>query len=515
MSQVSSDCSDEWETVEGKEINRTNTYREPVVVSLERESKPKYSKILHINQLNCALAIAIYKNSWLRNPLFISMVLSIIPIALQESISVNLNNIAALLSFLRRKFTTSGSKFCNSLADLLHQTKSFCCSQEALSMILCCLLRQSGMLSRMNFSIFPCWYYNKDIDFDLYGVWVDLYRPSNKSWMVIDAIDGNVDLPFADFEKNIVNRHKHKSCSSKKDFLCYVIALDCYNNVVDVTKRYANKYFSKSIKGVVKEWDSILKCWKSYLPINYQSIYKEESINLSQKTLNEPMPKSLSELKSHQLYVLANDIPKHKMLKKNQRIVGKVKGVDVYKKTELLNLYPKDKWMRLGKAVKENENPLSVLRRKKRDRQNLENETFTEYPLYSEEQVIDHVRPNLIEGRIPKNKYNNIEIYHPNMVPLGCVEIPYKQASAVCKELGIECVDCVIGFDYSKKGIVPVYSGVVAFEKDRKVILSALENIVVNESLLVEQDRINKEISERRKKEQMEEIDTYLDSLFQ
>ena len=508
--------SDEWESV-NNDITRPLVL-EPLVISLERKRarNGKDIKRFHIDQLCSAIAFSFIKNSWINNHEFTAVVLSIIPVTIQQGIMRNLDNLKQLVDFLRLQFVITESNYCNSLQELIMQTKSYQCSKEAISLIFCTCLRQLNIVSRLNFAIFPCWYYADPtiIDFDLYTSWVDIYSPSKSSWIAVDVVSGNIDLNQNAMETLIVNRCRRIESKSNKKCLSYVIAIDAYNNISDVTKRYANKYFGKSCKGRIKEWELILGLGKRPIPVSLQSIYYEEQTKLAELAVQEPMPTTISDLQSHPLFILEKNIPAHKLLKDKEIPVGKVRGINVYRKTQLMNLFPKEKWLKMGKSVKNDARPLSTIKRKKRSRSDLETETHTEYQLYSIEQVEELVPPQLVNGHIPKNKFNNIEIYHPNMVPIDCVHIPYKEAADVCRELGLEYVNCVVGFDFAKGGGFPIYLGVVAFANQAKIIMGAIENVVINTSIVENEIQIKEQQRLLRIEQKSKDIDAYLDTVF-
>ena len=49
--------------------------------------------------------------------------------------------------------------------------------------------------------------------------------------------------------------------------------------------------------------------------------------------------------------------------------------------------------------------------------------------LYAEFQTEVYVPPPVVEGRVPKNSFGNIDIYVPSMVPQGGTHVPRKDHS--------------------------------------------------------------------------------------
>ena len=69
------------------------------------------------------------------------------------------------------------------------------------------------------------------------------------------------------------------------------------------------------------------------------------------------------------------------------------------------------------------------------------------------------------------NEYGNIELFNGDLPSSTCwVNLP--KVMSICKKLEIEAVPALIGFDKLSDGrSVPVISGAVCFEKDRKMII--------------------------------------------
>jgi xeroderma pigmentosum group C-complementing protein len=66
------------------------------------------------------------------------------------------------------------------------------------------------------------------------------------------------------------------------------------------------------------------------------------------------------------------------------------------------------------------------------------------------------------DGKIPQNKYGNIELFNGPLPP-ECKYLDYPKIMPTAKKLGLDYVPAVIGFEISKGGSHPVIKGAVVF----------------------------------------------------
>lgn len=101
----------------------------------------------------------------------------------------------------------------------------------------------------------------------------------------------------------------------------------------------------------------------------------------------------------------------------------------------------------------------------------------------------------VINGRIPKNAYNNVDLYRPSMLPSGAVHltdsnltrhlapglIDTLRAATVrlpslkrlARKLDIDCAEAVVGFEYHGGRSVPTLDGVVVAEEHEEAMREA------------------------------------------
>lgn len=85
----------------------------------------------------------------------------------------------------------------------------------------------------------------------------------------------------------------------------------------------------------------------------------------------------------------------------------------------------------------------------------------------------------MIDGRVPKNIYGNLDIYVPSMVPTGGVHIPHPDTSRAARVLGIDYADAVTGFAFRGRHGTAIITGAVIAESCRDAVeevISAFED---------------------------------------
>lgn len=93
--------------------------------------------------------------------------------------------------------------------------------------------------------------------------------------------------------------------------------------------------------------------------------------------------------------------------------------------------------------------------------QNIADEDNAGTALYAAHQTKIYSAPPVVNGRIPKNVYRNLDVYVPSMVPLGGIHIPHPETARAAKIIGIDYADAVTGFVFKGRHGTAVTKGVV------------------------------------------------------
>ena len=374
--------------------------------------------------------------------------------------------------------------------------------------------------------------YDKDLEFPHY--WTEVLSPITKKWIPVDAI-----------VKAIVGRNRELiesleprggKAEKAKQIMAYCIGFSQDGTAKDVTVRYLRKQIypgkTKGARmpvekipvynrhGKVKRYDhfdwfrSVMRGytrggWRC--PIT-ELDEEEESTDLKpakpEKKEVKEGEETLQYYKTSKEYVLERHLKREEALLsdavpvkvfRNKVKGGKVEEENVYLRKDVVAVKSAETWHKQGRAPLPGATPLkhapyrAATTNRRREIAEAERATGQKVlqPLYSYEQT-DWIIPDPIQdGVIPKNEYGNIDMFAEHMCPEGAVHLPYRGAVRVCKRLGIDYAEAVVGFEFGHRMAVPVIQGVVIAEEHEERALEELEKD--------EAERRRKEDEKRRK----------------
>lgn len=97
--------------------------------------------------------------------------------------------------------------------------------------------------------------------------------------------------------------------------------------------------------------------------------------------------------------------------------------------------------------------------------------------LFGEWQVEPYAPPSLIDGKIPRNNFGNVDLFTPAMLPVGCLHEIRPNAAKVAKSIGIDYAEACIGFSFHGGRAAPDISGIVIRSVDLDSFNSVLQLI--------------------------------------
>ncbi|CAK3955763.1 DNA repair rhp42 [Lecanosticta acicola] len=312
--------------------------------------------------------------------------------------------------------------------------------------------------------------------------WVEAFNAAQQKWIAVDPIVTRTVNKPAKLEPSL---------SYELNQMTYVIGFENDGAARDVTKRYAKAYNAKTRRHRVETSSEGTKWFKKVMRIFRRregTLARDqvEDAELAQKEAREGMPANVLDFKDHPYYALERHLKRHEVLHP-KREVGKVNAgtaaksrmEPVYRRQDVLNCKSADKWYRLGREIKEGEQPLKRVPARTRrprspdqdDAADLSNETA----LYAPYQTQLYIPPPVQRGRIPKNGFGNLDIYVPSMVPSGGVHIRHQFAQQAAKLLRIDYADAVTGFKFQGRHGTAVIEGVVVAEQYDDAIRAVIE----------------------------------------
>ncbi|KAK5078808.1 hypothetical protein LTR64_002775 [Lithohypha guttulata] len=307
--------------------------------------------------------------------------------------------------------------------------------------------RATSKRKAINESPYPVW-------------WVEVLNPAIDQWIPLDPlVRHTINKPRTGFEPPAADSLNNMS---------YVIAFEDDGRAKDVTKRYTAAYNAKTIKSRVEstkngqEWFSKVMHVFQKWPESRDDI---EDAALDRRVAQEGMPKNVQDFKNHPVYVLERHLRANEVIEPRRECDG---------------------WYRKGRDIKAGEQPLKRVPKRcgtsvPPDDAEQEEEGVA---LYAEFQTQLYVPPPIVDGRVPKNGFGNLDIYVSTMIPAGGVHIRHRLAAQAAKTLNIDAVAAVIGFTFKGRQGTAIVDGVVV---DERYTAAMIATIIATEDELEEE----------------------------
>ncbi|KAG2106579.1 uncharacterized protein F5147DRAFT_700477 [Suillus discolor] len=319
--------------------------------------------------------------------------------------------------------------------------------------------------------------------------WTEVFSRADGRWLPVDPIRGFVNKRHV-FDPSAENTFR--SGVPQENRMTYVVALEEDGFGRDVTARYAKDYTTKVAKvqgvgiGRRKEWwDSVVQLVTR--PYRLQRDDTEDT-ELHNHQLTEGMPTTLAGFKGHPLYVLSRHLKREEVIDPPVEL-GKFRGEPVYPRSSVISLKAAENWMRQGRVVREGCQPMKMVKQRavtigrKREMELALEKARTDshggdgqedmQGLYARSQTELYKPQPVIDGKVPKNDFGNIDLYVPSMLPEGSIHIPFKGIAKVAKRLGFDYAEAVTGFEFRNQRAIPIIEGIVVAEENETIIVEA------------------------------------------
>ncbi|RWA13808.1 hypothetical protein EKO27_g1309 [Xylaria grammica] len=374
--------------------------------------------------------------------------------------------------------------------------------------------------------------YDKDLEFPHY--WTEILSPITNKYIAVDPIVKSIVGTNRDLIESLEPRGG--KADKAKQIMAYCVGFSQDGTAKDVTVRYLRKQiFPGKTKGArlpeekvpvynkhgkIRRYDQFN--WFKSIIRGYARGDKGRPITavdeMEESTDLKPAQPEKKEVKEGeetlQYYKTSKEYALQRHLKREEALLpdavpvkvfrnkgkgGKVEEEDVYLRKDVVSVKSAETWHKQGRAPIDGVQPLkhapyrAATTNRRREIAEAEAATGQKVlqPLYSFDQT-DWIIPDPIkDGIIPKNEYGNIDMFAEHMCPQGAVHVPYRGAVRVCKRLGIDFAEAVVGFEFGHRMAVPVIQGVVIAQEHHGHLLEELEKD--------EAERARKEDEKRRK----------------
>ncbi|KAI5778403.1 hypothetical protein EDC01DRAFT_712675, partial [Geopyxis carbonaria] len=320
--------------------------------------------------------------------------------------------------------------------------------------------------------------------------WIEAWSTPAQKWIAVDPlVTGSVGKPST----------LEPPKSDLLNTLAYTIAFEAPTHAVDVTRRYARSFSGATRRLRVTSTKDGSK-WLRKLLRHFERAHtldrdQLEAAELAQRELAEPIPANVGDLKGHPLFALKRHLKQNEVIHP-ERAAGRLtigsgpkKGVEtIYRRSDVKAVKTPDQWYRVGRTVLAAEEtvPLkfTAARRKlnrrgdkRDDGGEEEEEQRPNVPMYSIDQTTLYVPPPVTAGKVPKNRYGNLDVFVPTMVPAGGIHIPSPLAARACQVLGIDHAAAVTGFDFKNRAVTAVIKGVVVASEFAAAVEETVEGL--------------------------------------
>ncbi|KAI9468281.1 MAG: hypothetical protein EXX96DRAFT_591582 [Benjaminiella poitrasii] len=321
-------------------------------------------------------------------------------------------------------------------------------------------------------------------------VWAEVYCSDTKRWMCVDPIRGHIDKPSL----------MEPSVSDQDNKLSFILAFDNKGYVTDVTRRYTcnmervvrlreRPLTKRELNGGMKLWSERFLSTLCHKPkfIERDRIELEE---LGNQEMKEVMPTSIGGFKNHSLFVLERHLLKFEVIYPKNPVLGAIRGEKIYPRSCVKSVKTAEQYYKQGKKIIEGEQPIKMV---KTNAVTLEKKRLKELAkqegedlmvaCYGEWQTEPYIPPPVVDGVLPKNRFGNIDLFTPSMLPKGAAHLAIKGIEKIAKKLSVDYAVAVVDFDFVKMRAVPVTNGIIVAEEQQWILIEAWEEYEQNEAI--------------------------------
>ncbi|KAJ3954416.1 hypothetical protein N0V92_009086 [Colletotrichum tropicale] len=320
--------------------------------------------------------------------------------------------------------------------------------------------------------------------------WVEVLDTAHQKWQPVDPLVTNSMWKPRAIEP---------PASDRENCMTYVVAFESDGTSRDVTRRYAKAYAAKTrrlrVETAVERgdrwWRKALKPFTRRPKTDLDQIEDNELMAVEGR---EPMPRNVADFKDHPVFALERHLRRNEVLIPEAQPAGTVSAGSkaplekVYRRRDVRIARSRDKWYRsYGREVKPMEVPVKFLPRRSNARPGEfvddgyggDERDAAGMPVFTEEQTELYHAPPVVNGRVPKNKFGNIDLYVASMVPHGGVHVTdeFDAAARAAHILGIDYAPALTGFNFKGKHGTAVLNGVVVAREHEEAVRAVMEGL--------------------------------------
>ncbi|KAK1087564.1 hypothetical protein LTR48_002464 [Friedmanniomyces endolithicus] len=318
--------------------------------------------------------------------------------------------------------------------------------------------------------------------------WTEAFNAAHQKWIPCDPIVTATYNKPAKLEP---------PSSYDANQLSYVIAFEADGVAKDVTRRYAKAYNAKTRRQRVEATENGTQWFKKAMRLCRRrgpALDREqvEDAELAAKEAREGLPGNVLDFKEHPYYALERHLRRHEVLflrrevgKVNAGTAAKPRMEGVFRRQDVVVCRSAEKWYRMGREVRAGEQGLKLVKAARRlgrakdaeDEDGEEGEEVRMTALYALHQTDVYVPPTVVDGRVPRNAYGNLDIYVPSMVPAGGVHLRHPLTQVAARQLRVDYADAVTGFSFKGRQGTAIIEGAVVAEMHAEAVKEVIEGL--------------------------------------
>jgi len=221
-----------------------------------------------------------------------------------------------------------------------------------------------------------------------------------------------------------------------------------------------------------------------------------ENAELAAAEAREPLPRSVADFRDHPVFALQRHLRRHEVLLPSATSSGTVSTGPraplerIYRRRDVRVARSAERWYRLGRQVVAGALPVKWLpkprvragglfgSRAAADEDDDGDDAFAAgaagaeqgTPVFTFEQTAAYVAPPVVGGRVPKNRFGNLDVYVPSMVPAGGAHVEDERAARAAHLLGVDYAPALTGFSFrGRQGTAVLRGAVVPAEAEEAV----------------------------------------------
>ncbi|KAF9138216.1 hypothetical protein BGX30_009410 [Mortierella sp. GBA39] len=278
------------------------------------------------------------------------------------------------------------------------------------------------------------------------------------------------------------------------------------NYVTDVTRRYTSQWTTVTKKLRVQPagptgfdwWAQTMAGLANSLP----SVEKDiEEAELQQAEASERMPTKIGDFNNHPIYALERHLKKFEVLHPKLPVLGHIRGEAIYPRSCVKQVRSKENWLKRARQIKSGQvipikwiksRPATIFQIRLQqqaalaggnkmetddDQGEASGENGDQVALFGEWQTEPYQPPWVVDGRVPRNDYGRQDVFTPAMVPIGGTHLKGRGIGRVARQLGVDFVEAVTGFEFQSRRSVPVIQGIIVPTESAELVMDAYREV--------------------------------------